>query len=74
MAINSLLQLNDIALTYGGDPLFVNLDMLIKTGDRAALIGRNGSGKSTLMKVLAGLVSVDTVSYTHLTLPTIYSV
>ena len=52
MAINSLLQLNDIALTYGGDPLFVNLDMLIKTGDRAALIGRNGSGKSTLMKVL----------------------
>ena len=59
MAINSLLQLNDIALTYGGDPLFVNLDMLIKTGDRAALIGRNGSGKSTIMKVLAGLVSVD---------------
>ncbi|MBL6856577.1 MAG: ABC-F family ATP-binding cassette domain-containing protein [Rhodobacteraceae bacterium] len=62
MAINSLLQLNDIALTYGGDPLFVNLDMLIKTGDRAALIGRNGSGKSTLMKVLAGLVSVDSGS------------
>ena len=62
MAINSLLQLNDIALTYGGDPLFVNLDMHIKTGDRAALIGRNGSGKSTLMKVLAGLVSVDSGS------------
>lgn len=59
MAINALLQLNDVDLTYGGDPLFVNLDMIIKGGDRAALIGRNGSGKSTLMKILAGTIEAD---------------
>ena len=59
MASNALLQLNDVDLTYGGDPLFVNLDMIIKGGDRAALIGRNGSGKSTLMKILAGTIEAD---------------
>ena len=59
MSNSPLLQLNEIALTYGGDPLFVNLDMIIRSGDRAALIGRNGSGKSTLMKILAGLIEAD---------------
>ncbi|MDG2406449.1 MAG: ATP-binding cassette domain-containing protein [Paracoccaceae bacterium] len=53
------LQLNGISLTFGGDPLFDELDLVVHPGDRLALVGRNGSGKSTLMKVLAGLVEAD---------------
>ncbi|WP_324754721.1 ABC-F family ATP-binding cassette domain-containing protein [Roseovarius sp. Pro17] len=54
-----LLQLSDISLTFGGDPVFADLSLVIQPGDRVALVGRNGSGKSTLMKVMAGLVEVD---------------
>ena len=59
MARVPLLQLSDISLTFGGDPVFDRLDLVIQPGDRLALVGRNGSGKSTLMKVMAGLVEAD---------------
>ncbi len=54
-----LLQLSDISLTFGGDPVFADLSLVVQPGDRVALVGRNGSGKSTLMKVMAGLVEAD---------------
>jgi ATP-binding cassette subfamily F protein uup len=54
-----LLQLSDISLTFGGDPVFSDLSLVVQPGDRVALVGRNGSGKSTLMKVMAGLVEAD---------------
>ena len=59
MARAPLLQLSDIALTYGGDPVFDGLSLNVQPGDRVALVGRNGSGKSTLMKVMAGFVEAD---------------
>ena len=59
MAQIPLLQLSDISLTFGGDPIFDRLDLVVQPGDRVALVGRNGSGKSTLMKVMAGLVEPD---------------
>ncbi|SLN65037.1 ABC transporter ATP-binding protein uup [Aquimixticola soesokkakensis] len=59
MARAPLLQLSGISLTFGGDPVFNDLDLVVQQGDRVALVGRNGSGKSTLMKVMAGLVEAD---------------
>lgn len=59
MARTPLLQLSEISLTFGGDPIFDNLSLVVQPGDRVALVGRNGSGKSTLMKVMAGLVEAD---------------
>ena len=59
MARAPLLQLSGISLTFGGNPVFDNLDLVVQPGDRVALVGRNGSGKSTLMKVMAGLVDPD---------------
>ncbi|MBR9840661.1 MAG: ATP-binding cassette domain-containing protein [Rhodobacteraceae bacterium] len=60
MAQAPLLQLSDISLTFGGEPVFSGLSLNVQPGDRVALVGRNGSGKSTLMKVMAGLVEPDT--------------
>src|SRR5277367_6740759 len=54
-----LLQLRDIALTFGGTPLLSGAELSVGTGERVALIGRNGSGKSTLLKIAAGLVEPD---------------
>ena len=59
MARVPLIQLSDISLTFGGDPVFADLSLVVQPGDRVALVGRNGSGKSTLMKVMAGLVEAD---------------
>lgn len=60
MAQAPLLQLSDISLTFGGEPVFADLSLVVQPRDRVALVGRNGSGKSTLMKVMAGLVEADT--------------
>jgi ATP-binding cassette subfamily F protein uup len=54
-----LLQLKDIALTFGGTPLLERAELSVSTGERVALVGRNGSGKSTLLKIAAGLVEPD---------------
>ena len=54
-----LLQLKDVALTFGGTPLLSGAELSVSSGERVALVGRNGSGKSTLLKIAAGLVSPD---------------
>ncbi|MFT6088409.1 ABC-F family ATP-binding cassette domain-containing protein [Sulfitobacter sp.] len=59
MARAPLLQVNEITLTFGGDPVFEDMSLVVQPGDRLALVGRNGSGKSTLMKVMAGIVEPD---------------
>ncbi len=59
MARAPLLQLSDIRLTFGGNPVFEGVDLVVQPGDRLALVGRNGSGKSTLMKVMAGRTEAD---------------
>ena len=59
MARTPLVQMNGIALGYGGDPLFQDLRLIVQPGDRLALVGRNGCGKSTLLKIMAGLIEPD---------------
>ncbi|MFZ0495048.1 MAG: ABC-F family ATP-binding cassette domain-containing protein [Methylocella sp.] len=54
-----LLLLQDIALTFGGEPLLEAASLSVPAGERLCLVGRNGSGKSTLLKIAAGLVEPD---------------
>ncbi|MEM0935592.1 MAG: ATP-binding cassette domain-containing protein [Pseudomonadota bacterium] len=54
-----LLQLTDLSLGFGAERLFDGLDLILRDGDRVALVGRNGTGKSTLMRVMAGLTEPD---------------
>src|SRR3954464_671731 len=57
-----LIQLKDIALTFGGTPLLSGVELSVSAEQRVCLIGRNGSGKSTLLKIAAGLVEPDSGS------------
>ncbi len=50
----------NIALQYGGRPLFKGASFHIGPRDRIGLVGSNGAGKSTLLKILAGLALPDT--------------
>jgi ABC transport system ATP-binding/permease protein len=54
-----VLTLQNVALTFGGTPLFEDAALSVSEGDRICIVGRNGSGKSTLMKIAAGLVEPD---------------
>jgi len=54
-----VLQLTDIALTFGGTPLLEGVDLSVAAGERICLVGRNGSGKSTLLRITAGLIEPD---------------
>ncbi|PJA60469.1 MAG: elongation factor 3, partial [Rhodobacterales bacterium CG_4_9_14_3_um_filter_71_31] len=59
MAPPPLLTLTDIALTFGGAPLFSGASLSVGAGERVGVVGRNGSGKSTMLKIAAGLVEAD---------------
>ncbi len=54
-----LVQLTDIALTFGGTSLLDGVDLAVAAGERICLVGRNGSGKSTLLRIAAGLIEPD---------------
>ena len=68
-----------------GELIILNdINLELEKEKSLAVVGPSGSGKSTLLGLLAGLDSPSSgeiflndqppVSYTHLTLPTIYSV
>ncbi|MGD8418441.1 MAG: ATP-binding cassette domain-containing protein, partial [Pseudomonadales bacterium] len=50
-----------LSFAYDGAerPVFTDLDLIIDTGWRAALVGGNGRGKTTLLKLLAGELLPD---------------
>ena len=49
-----LVDLDDVAMSRPGKPLFGDLSITISTGDRLGVVGLNGCGKSTLLRVLTG--------------------
>jgi ATP-binding cassette subfamily F protein uup len=59
MVTGPQISLKNIFLSFGEEPIFDDLNLLIHPRDRIALVGRNGSGKSTLLKILHGLVAQD---------------
>ena len=54
-----LLSLQNVAVTFGKQPLFEDITFHIREGERIAVVGRNGAGKSTLMKLVADALKVD---------------
>src|SRR5580704_10300466 len=55
-----LVSVQSITKSYGPRPLFADLSLDLRVGERIGLIGPNGAGKSTLLKILAGQEESDT--------------
>ncbi len=53
------LEVENLAKSYGGLPLFSGLTFLVEAG-LTAVQGRNGSGKTTLVKILSSLLRPST--------------
>src|SRR4029453_3823529 len=54
-----LIQLSDIALSFGATPLLDGVELAVSAGERVCLVGRNGSGRCARRKIGAGLVEPD---------------
>jgi ATP-binding cassette subfamily F protein 3 len=54
------LEIKDLAMGFGDDLLFMDVNLLVRHGERVGLIGENGAGKSVLFKIiLEQLVPLD---------------
>ncbi len=54
-----MISLQNAGKRFGPRVLFMEANWLIRSREKAALVGANGTGKSTLMKAIAGLESLD---------------
>ena len=52
--MTSLLQVENLAAGYGASRVLFDVNLAIREGEVATLLGRNGMGKSTLVKCLCG--------------------
>lgn len=49
-----MIQLNDIAIQFGGKYLFQDVSLKFLPGNCYGIIGANGAGKSTLLRIISG--------------------
>src|SRR5437867_8432277 len=61
------LTADHVTAGYTDQPIVNNLTMVIRRGERYAIMGPNGSGKSTLLKTFAGRLQAlaGSVTYSH---------
>ena len=52
--MTALLQVENLAAGYGASRVLFDINLTIREGEVATLLGRNGMGKSTLVKCLCG--------------------
>jgi len=53
---------NNLAVAYGAQDVFSDINLSIAHGDRIGLVGPNGEGKTSLLRVIAGLQEPNTGS------------
>ena len=54
--------IEDIHKSYGPRVIYDGFSMIVRRGERWAVMGRNGAGKSTLLKMIAGATTPDSGS------------
>jgi ATP-binding cassette subfamily F protein 3 len=54
-----MLRVEDIRKDYGSQRVLDGVSLVVRPGERAALVAPNGAGKSTLLRIIAGLEQAD---------------
>jgi len=63
--MSSLLQVNDLVVSYGGIEALKGISFKVNEGEIATLIGANGAGKSTTLRAITSLVQVKSGTITY---------
>lgn len=58
MALNKILKVNNISVSYGAMRALNHISLEVNEGEIVALIGPNGAGKSTLLETVLGITRV----------------
>jgi ATPase subunit of ABC transporter with duplicated ATPase domains len=56
---DDVVKVSSVKKTYGARVVHNGLDLLVRRGERWAVMGENGAGKSTLLKMIAGVLQPD---------------
>jgi ATPase subunit of ABC transporter with duplicated ATPase domains len=56
---NDVIALKGVTKRYGGRAVHDSVDMMVRRGERWAIMGENGAGKTTLLKMIAGALAPD---------------
>jgi len=54
-----VIALRNLWKSYDNSPVYRNLNLTLRRGDRVALLGQNGAGKTTLLKIMAGVLPFE---------------
>jgi branched-chain amino acid transport system ATP-binding protein len=57
--MSAALQLDDLAIRFGGVQAVDGVSFAVEQGDFVGLIGPNGAGKTTLIRIVAGMLHPD---------------
>jgi branched-chain amino acid transport system ATP-binding protein len=57
--MSAVLELDDVAIRFGGVQAVDGVTRSVEAGDFVGLIGPNGAGKTTLIRIIAGLLRPD---------------
>lgn len=53
----NVVELRHVSQVFGDDPVLLDVNMLVRRGERVGIVGRNGVGKSVLLKLLGGTLT-----------------
>lgn len=56
MPATPVIRVDDLVLSYGGEPVCAPVSFTLAAGRALALVGANGSGKSTVLRAVLGLL------------------
>ena len=62
--MEEILVCKDICMNFGQFKILKNLNMTVHKGDIYGFVGRNGAGKTTLIRVITGLITPQSGTYT----------
>ncbi|MGZ9032679.1 MAG: ATP-binding cassette domain-containing protein, partial [Burkholderiaceae bacterium] len=54
----TLLELRNVEAGYGASQVLFGIDLVVREGEVATLLGRNGMGKTTTLRALFGLIPI----------------
>jgi phospholipid/cholesterol/gamma-HCH transport system ATP-binding protein len=54
-SLKPVVEMRDLTMQWGSHPVLDGVNLLMKPGERIAVVGPSGAGKSTVLRLLAGL-------------------